>query len=116
MTGHARTDGLARMALPAQEMPPEWGRPGRAAQLHSHGCPVLCQIAPGGAGACDRYANRDGALVRLGPLVLLRETLDAGAATLGPFAPRGAGAGAAGGADASPDTPTPSSPPLLHTH
>ena len=33
-------------------------------------CPVLCRIRPGKAGACDRYANRDGVLVRLDPLVV----------------------------------------------
>src|SRR3981189_3752291 len=30
-------------------------------------CPVLCYIKPGRAGACDRYANADGQLVRLDP-------------------------------------------------
>ena len=34
-------------------------------------CPVLCRIRPGRAGACDRYANENGALVRVDPLVLL---------------------------------------------
>src|SRR5499426_4446558 len=34
-------------------------------------CPVLCRIRPGRAGACDRYANQDGKLVRVDPLVLL---------------------------------------------
>src|SRR6266705_5487387 len=34
-------------------------------------CPVLCRIRPGRAGACDRYANDDGKLVRVDPLVLL---------------------------------------------
>src|SRR5471030_1624361 len=34
-------------------------------------CPVLCRIWPGRAGACDRYANEDGKLVRVDPLVLL---------------------------------------------
>ena len=34
-------------------------------------CPVLCRIRPGRAGACDRYANEDGKLVRIDPLVLL---------------------------------------------
>src|SRR6218665_3000218 len=83
MTEQTRTDGLAGMALPPQELPPEPARPGGAAKLQCHACPVLCQIAPGRAGACDRYANRDGALVRLDPLVLPRKTLDAGGATPG---------------------------------
>ena len=34
-------------------------------------CPVLCRIRPGRAGACDRYANADGKLLRVDPLVLL---------------------------------------------
>src|SRR5260221_12940731 len=34
-------------------------------------CPVLCRIRPGRAGACDRYANDAGKLVRVDPLVLL---------------------------------------------
>ena len=34
-------------------------------------CPVLCRIRPGRAGACDRYANDEGRLVRVDPLVLL---------------------------------------------
>ena len=33
-------------------------------------CPVLCRIRPGRAGACDRYGNVDGALVRMDPMVL----------------------------------------------
>src|SRR5215813_12135537 len=34
-------------------------------------CPVLCRIRPDRAGACDRYANENGKLVRVDPLVLL---------------------------------------------
>ena len=41
-------------------------------------CPVMCIIKPGMAGACDRYANQDGALVRTDPHVLLERTLDGG--------------------------------------
>ena len=33
-------------------------------------CPVLCRIREGKAGACDRYANLDGQLVRVDPLVV----------------------------------------------
>ena len=33
-------------------------------------CPVLCRIRPGKAGACDRYANVDGNLTRVDPLLL----------------------------------------------
>jgi 6-hydroxynicotinate reductase len=41
-------------------------------------CPVTCYIRPGMFGACDRYANRDGLLVRVDPHVLLERTLDQG--------------------------------------
>ena len=33
-------------------------------------CPVLCRIRPGKVGSCDRYANFDGALTRIDPLVV----------------------------------------------
>ena len=33
-------------------------------------CPVLCRIRPGKVGACDRYANEGGRLVRVDPLVI----------------------------------------------
>ncbi len=35
-------------------------------------CPVLCRIREGQAGACDRYANEGGKLVRLDPLLILQ--------------------------------------------
>lgn len=35
-------------------------------------CPVLCRIRKGQSGACDRYANLDGKLVRLDPLLVLQ--------------------------------------------
>jgi hypothetical protein len=41
-------------------------------------CPVTCYIKPGKAGACDRYANEDGKLVRVDPLVVLEHTIEAG--------------------------------------
>jgi len=39
-------------------------------------CPVLCRIRPGRAGACDRYANEDGRLVRVDPLVVAQRTIE----------------------------------------
>jgi hypothetical protein len=35
-------------------------------------CPVLCRIREGKVGACDRYANHGGELVRVDPLVVTR--------------------------------------------
>src|SRR5918999_339719 len=37
-------------------------------------CPVLCRIRKGQSGACDRYANVDGKLTRLDPLLVLERT------------------------------------------
>ncbi|MDB5371847.1 MAG: 6-hydroxynicotinate reductase [Belnapia sp.] len=59
-------------------------REGNEGIVRCDACPVLCRIRPGRAGACSRYANRDGALVRTDPLVLMERTLDAGGATV-PF-------------------------------
>ena len=50
-------------------------------------CPVLCYIKPGRAGACDRYANHDGQLVRLDPHVVLDRALSRGE-TVVPFLER----------------------------
>lgn len=41
-------------------------------------CPVMCYIAPGQTGACDRYANEDGKIVRCDPLTILERTTDSG--------------------------------------
>jgi hypothetical protein len=41
-------------------------------------CPVTCYIKRGMAGACDRYANDDGKLVRVDPLVVLEHSVEAG--------------------------------------
>ncbi|HEX7389150.1 MAG TPA: 6-hydroxynicotinate reductase [Acidiphilium sp.] len=43
-------------------------------------CPVMCYINPGRAGACDRYANDGGKLVRVDPHVIIQRTLDRGEA------------------------------------
>ena len=39
---------------------------------------MLCRIRPGRAGACSRYANEDGRLVRTDPVVLLRKAVGEG--------------------------------------
>jgi 6-hydroxynicotinate reductase len=38
-------------------------------------CPVLCRIRPGKTGACDRYGNVDGALVRMDPFVVTQRAV-----------------------------------------
>jgi hypothetical protein len=40
-------------------------------KLRCDACPVMCYIAPGRTGACDRYANLDGRIVRTDPLTIL---------------------------------------------
>ena len=92
MTEHTKTDGLPAMDVPASA--PDLG--GRAplrnermaaSKVECNACPVLCQISEGRAGACDRYANQAGVLIRVDPVVLLRRTLDTqGEALLVPFA------------------------------
>jgi len=41
-------------------------------------CPVLCYIKPGRTGACDRYANDNGQLIRIDPHVVLDRALSRG--------------------------------------
>lgn len=41
-------------------------------KVECNACPVLCQISEGRVGACDRYANRKGVLIRLDPLIVLQ--------------------------------------------
>ncbi|MFZ1728480.1 MAG: 6-hydroxynicotinate reductase, partial [Albidovulum sp.] len=40
-------------------------------KIRCDACPVLCYIADGMSGACDRYANHGGDLVRLDPLTII---------------------------------------------
>lgn len=40
-------------------------------KIRCDACPVLCFIAEGRSGACDRYANHGGDLVRLDPLTVI---------------------------------------------
>ena len=40
-------------------------------KIRCDACPVMCYIAYGKSGACDRYANHDGQIVRLDPLTIL---------------------------------------------
>ena len=42
-----------------------------SAKIRCDACPVMCYIAEGRIGACDRYANHGGELVRLDPLTVI---------------------------------------------
>jgi hypothetical protein len=122
MTEHTKTDGwteLAPSAAAADMAPsgpvaaaPRWTAPrpqGMAAgRVECNACPVLCQISPGKTGACDRYANADGLLVRVDPVLLLRKTLNAGEAALVPFAASAPDSPLPGDDDAAAGTAPPS--------
>jgi hypothetical protein len=47
-------------------------------KIRCDACPVLCYIAEGRSGACDRYANHGGELVRLDPLTIIETVIDWG--------------------------------------
>ena len=49
-------------------------KPGK---IRCDACPVMCYIADGRSGACDRYANEGGQLVRLDPLTILERRKEA---------------------------------------
>lgn len=65
----------------------ETGQPDnlRPEKIRCDACPVMCYIAPGQTGACDRYANDAGRIVRTDPVVMLSHTLEVGG-QLVPFA------------------------------
>lgn len=92
MTEHTRTDGLPGIDEPPLPQILERARPRNermaAGKIECNACPVLCQIAPGRTGACDRYANHEGTLVRVDPVVMLRRQITEGEPTLVAFAER----------------------------
>jgi hypothetical protein len=89
MTEHTKTDGLPGVDEPPLPQVLERARPRNermaSDKVECNACPVLCQIGPGRAGACDRYANHEGVLVRVDPVVLLRKTLTGEDGRLVPF-------------------------------
>ncbi|WP_372421784.1 6-hydroxynicotinate reductase [Salinarimonas chemoclinalis] len=58
-------------------------------KIRCDACPVLCYIAEGRSGACDRYANVEGVLTRVDPLVMLERAVEHGDAVT-PFLGEGA--------------------------
>ncbi len=73
---NTHTDGLpstdAAQPLGLQRVEPRHG-PVREGKVECNACPVLCHISEGRVGACDRYANHGGVLVRLDPVVFLSQ-------------------------------------------
>jgi len=47
-------------------------------KIRCDACPVMCYIADGKSGACDRYANQSGELVRLDPLTIIESAQEKG--------------------------------------
>ncbi len=47
-------------------------------KIRCDACPVMCYIADGQSGACDRYANQGGNLLRLDPHVILEKKIAKG--------------------------------------
>ena len=78
MTEHSKTDGLPEQYTPSVEKV-------AVDKIACNACPVLCQISDGRSGACDRYANQAGVLIRVDPVVFLRRTLTDSDARLVPF-------------------------------
>ena len=56
-------------------------------KIRCDACPVMCYIAPGQTGACDRYANLDGRIVRTDPVVMLSHSVASGGRIV-PFSAR----------------------------
>jgi hypothetical protein len=50
-----------------------------AEKIRCDACPVMCYIAEGRTGACDRYGNAGGRIVRMDPLTILEHSAEAGA-------------------------------------
>ncbi len=50
----------------------------REEKIRCDACPVMCYIADGKIGACDRYANEGGKIVRCDPITILDRRLEAG--------------------------------------
>ena len=47
-------------------------------KIRCDACPVMCFIADGKSGACDRYANENGEIIRLDPLIILNNQIEKG--------------------------------------
>src|SRR5258706_657039 len=92
MTDHTKTDGLPGMDTSLVPQVLERARPRNERmatdKIECNACPVLCQISEGRSGACDRYANHQGTLVRVDPVLLLRRTLETNDAAVVPFVDR----------------------------
>ncbi len=71
MTGEAptRADTSAGQ-MPADKAP--------SVKIRCDACPVMCYVAEGQTGACDRYANQDGQIIRCDPLTIIDKRIAEG--------------------------------------
>ncbi len=78
MSEHTKTDGLHERYNSSADK-------AATGKIACNACPVLCLISDGRSGACDRYANRGGNLIRVDPVIFLRRTLKDDESRLVPF-------------------------------
>lgn len=99
MTSHTKLDGLpdqdVRDQSEAVSKAPMTDEELLSDRLECLACPVCCKIFEGRNGACDRYANYGGILVRVDPVLVLHRTLVDQETTLVPFTQGEAAAGEA---------------------
>jgi len=88
MTEHTKTDGLPSMESPDPSQRAERVERASNPTIECNACPVSCLISEGRSGACDRYANQAGTLVRVDPIILLRRCGGGQESQLVPFSPR----------------------------
>jgi 6-hydroxynicotinate reductase len=69
---------MSREHLTRTQRSQKFGAPEGEGIVRCDACPVLCRIRPNRAGACARYANENGQLVRTDPVLLMSRTLDEG--------------------------------------
>jgi hypothetical protein len=74
----SRDPGRSKNRLSAAARSKQFGAAEDGDIVRCDACPVLCRIRPGRAGACDRYANHDGTLIRVDPVLLLEKAIDVG--------------------------------------
>lgn len=119
MTEHTKTDGLPGFEPQVLERAKPRSERMATDKIECNACPVLCQITAGRSGACDRYANVDGILVRVDPVILLSKALASPDSAVVPFSGRMAPGTATGDSAEQPGaavaTPPEWSGDLLHS-
>ena len=74
------TRGSDKLSLDARSK--QFGAAEADGIIRCDACPVLCRIRPGRPGACSRYANDNGRLVRTDPVVLMQRAIEGGGKTV----------------------------------